>query len=268
MAGAVAIVLHTECLESSRTRDADQPSSTPLTPVSALACSETAARAANFRLCDFSGVSPGILIGNIASIEADLGFRENAGLSDYRLARVKQRSIGSLFFSVFGGLWLFVALIAFGLLTRLIGLLLFCLMLAFVAAAVWILRAMPKELRPEPQRERDGKMFGWVNAAQGVAIFSGFSFANRLHHPDLAFPFAVLVVGLHMFALPRSYRIPSNLITGGILVAAAVSCFLLLRGDTMVGAVTMCAGLTLWCSAAWKLRTAFVLFRASDPNAL
>lgn len=185
-------------------------------------------------------------------------------MSNYKLARVKERSIGSLFFSIFGGLWLFVSFLAFGLLTRWVVLLLALGMLAFIAVAVWFLQAVPNEVKPEPQRERDGSMFGVVNAVQGVAIFLDFLLANRFHHPDIAFPFAVLIVGLHIFALPRSYWIPSNLITGAILVIAAVSCMILFHGDAMVGAVTMCAGLTLWCSAVWKLKTAFHFLQTSD----
>ena len=182
-----------------------------------------------------------------------------------KLATVKERTIGSLFFSVFGGLWLLVSSLAFGVLTRWVLLLLTGLTLAFIAAAVWLLQALPRGLEGDPQRERDGRMFGWVNAAQGVAIGVEFQLAYRLHHPDVAFPLAVLIVGLHIFAFPRSYRIVSNLVTATVLVVAAVLCLLLLRGDTMVGTVTLCAGLTLWCSAAWKLRTALLLFRASDP---
>ena len=166
-------------------------------------------------------------------------------MDNHRLAHVRERSIGSLFFSIFGGLWLFVSLLAFGLLTRSIELFLAGFMLAFVTAAVWLLRAVPREVKPEPQRERDGRMFVWVNTAQGADIFMVFKLAYRFHHGDVAFPLAVLIVGLHIFALPRSYRITSNLVTGAILVVAALLCVLLLRGDPMVGAVTMCAGLTL-----------------------
>lgn len=182
-------------------------------------------------------------------------------MGDYTLAHVRERSIGSLFFSIFGGLWLFVGFLAFGLLHRWVALVLVLGMAAFLAAAVWLMRAVPSGVKPEPQRELDGGRFGLVNAVQGVAIFFDFFLANHFHHPNIAFPIAVLIVGLHMFALPRSYRTQGNLITGAILVAAAAACMAFLHGDTMVGAVTMCAGLTLWCSAVWKLRTAFQLLQ-------
>ena len=184
-------------------------------------------------------------------------------MNDYKLARVRDRSIGSLFFSIFGGLWLFVCFLAFGALSRWLVLLLISAMLAFVTVAVRFMQAVPKKVTPEPQRERDGTMFGVVNALQGVAIFLDFLLANHFHHPNIAFPIAVLIVGLHIFALPRSYWMTSNLITGGLLVAAAVCCVLFLHGDVMVGVVTLCAGLTLWCSAIWKLWTASRFLRTS-----
>ncbi len=185
-------------------------------------------------------------------------------MDHYKLARARERSIGSLFFSVFGGLWLFVSFLAFGLLTRWVLLLLILGTLAFIAVAVWLLQAVPNGVMPEPQRARDGRMFGVVNAVQGAAIFLDFLLANRFNHPNVAFPLAVLIVGLHIFALPRSYWIPSNLITGVVLIAVALSCIIFLHGDRMVGTVTMCAGLTLWCSAVWKLTTAFRFLQAQS----
>ena len=179
------------------------------------------------------------------------------------LARAKGRSIGTLFFSAFGGLWLAVSLYAFGLLTHMAELIVAFLTFAFIGAAVWLLRAIPRGVKPDPQREHDGRMFGLVNAAQGLALFLTFMVANHLHHPNAAFPVAVLIVGLHFFAMPRSYRLLSNLVTGAALVLAAALCPVLFQGDAMVGAVTFCAGLILWGSATWALRTAFVLLRAS-----
>lgn len=186
----------------------------------------------------------------------------------YSLARVRERSIGILFFSIFGGLWLLIGFLAFGLLTHWTEFLVFALTLALIATACWLLKAVPRGFQPDPQRERDGRMFAWVNAAQGIAIFLVFQFTHYIHRPNAAFDLTVLIVGLHMFALPRSYRIASNLITGALLVLASVLCPILFRGDTMVGAVTLCAGLTLWCSAVWKLRTAVVLLRTSQPGSL
>ena len=179
------------------------------------------------------------------------------------LARVRGRSIGSLFFSVFGALWLALSLFAFGSLTHRMEVLLATFTFAFAGVALRLLRAVPRAVEVDPQRKRDGRLFGWVNAAQWVAVFVVLRVANRLHHPDAAFPLIVFIVGLHFFALPRSYRVRSNLVTGAVLILAAAVCPLLFRGDAMVGAVALCAGLTLWCSATYALGTASILLRAS-----
>ncbi len=181
----------------------------------------------------------------------------------YSLAQVKERSIGALFFSIFGGLWLGINFSAFGLLTHWTALVLSALTVAFIPLASKLLKAVPRGTPPDPQRRRNGRMFARVNAAQGIAIFLVFQFAYSLHHPNAAFDLAVPIFGLHMFALPRSYRIASNLVTGAILVIASVLCPILFRGDLMVAAVTLCSGLTLWSGALWKLKAAVVLLRTS-----
>ena len=183
-------------------------------------------------------------------------------VSSHSLAHARGRSIASLFFAIFGALWLALSAFAFGHLTVAVKLALATGALTFASFAVWLLRSLPGSSGERSDQHRgEGRRFGWVNAAQGLAIFLAFQVANNLHHPNAAFPSMAIIVGLHFFALPRSMRRGSNLVTGAIMIAAGALCPLLFQGDTMVGAVALFAGVTLWCSAAWALSTAALRLR-------
>ena len=181
----------------------------------------------------------------------------------YSLTRVRGRSIGGMILATFGALWLALSAYAFGHLTGAVKVALATVTLALLSVAARLLRAVPKDQGHDPQQERDGRRFGWVNAGQGVAIFVAIQIANNLHHPDASFPAVALIVGLHFFVLPQSMRHRSTLVTGTVMTASALFCPLLFHGDTMVGSVTLCAGTTLWCSAAWALATAATRYRAT-----
>jgi len=112
--------------------------------------------------------------------------------------------------------------------------------------------------------ERDDRRFGIVNAVQWVAVFLIFAFFPKLGYADLAFPAVLLVVSLHFFLMPASYRHRSNFVTGSVLVVWAMLCPLLFRGDRMIAFVALGAGLTLWLSAAWALAFAYRTLRLAQ----
>ena len=171
------------------------------------------------------------------------------------LACAKGRSGGALFLAFFGECWLLLSAAAFHVVTWTVEVTLLGAVLAMVTGAVTMLRQVPRREQVDAGRR-------WVNVVQWVAILAVFEVTRRLHHPDAAFPLLALVVGLHFFALPRSFRHRSNVLTGVVLCADAVVCPLVWRGDTMVGVVTLIAGATLWIGAGWALMTAARLLRA------
>lgn len=174
-------------------------------------------------------------------------------------ARALGRSYGALFFSCFGACWLLLSAYAFGELKAfaMIGT---CLgLLAFFWICLSTLRRAKQLGGDEPEsdeRKRDDRLFGVVNAVQWVVVFLIFTFFPKLGYGDFAIPAVLLVVGLHFFALPRSYRYRSNLVTGMALTVWAIACPLLFKGDRMIGFVALGGGVVLWCSAAWALRMA------------
>ncbi|HZL67788.1 MAG TPA: hypothetical protein VFC29_10705 [Candidatus Limnocylindrales bacterium] len=197
--------------------------------------------------------------------------KENRSLKNYTLtggnreaARAVGRCFGALFFSIFGGLWLLLSAYAFGRLDRLrIGLIAGAVLL-FVATAVRLQRR-GKEAGtgafPEEQQKRDDRLFGIVNAVQGLAIFLDLSLLPKTRYGQFSFSIAALIVGLHFFALPPLYRHRANLITGALLTIWAIACALLFRGDAMIAWTALGAGVILWGSSAWALMTASRLLR-------
>ncbi|MGA2879586.1 MAG: hypothetical protein ABSG13_11600 [Bryobacteraceae bacterium] len=184
-------------------------------------------------------------------------------------ARAVGRCWGALFFSVFGGAWFLLAAYAFGRLNPLDAGLIAIGVILFVLLALRLQRRgqdAGKDAFPEEERRRNGRVFGIVNAITWIAVFLAFQIFPRVGHPDLAIPAVVLLVGLHFFPLPPLYRHRANLVTGGCLVLWAILCPLLFRGGTMIGFAAAGAGLVLWASAAWALRTANCLGRLGSER--
>jgi hypothetical protein len=94
-----------------------------------------------------------------------------------------------------------------------------------------------------------------------VAIFLDMFLLPRTRYAQFSIPVAVLIVGLHFFALPPLYRHRANLVTGALLTSWAIDCSLFFREDALIECTALGAGVVLWGSAAWALRTASRLLR-------
>lgn len=93
-----------------------------------------------------------------------------------------------------------------------------------VMALVAALLRVRREARPaappslsvaEQQRDaKEGRVFAWVNARQGVAIFLMVQVCINLHHPEYIAPLFALIVGLYFFVLAPAMRASSLWATG------------------------------------------------------
>jgi len=174
-------------------------------------------------------------------------------------ARAVSRCYGALFFAVFGGAWLLLAAYAFGLLSKLEGVLVAAVVVLFVIAGMRLRRRgkdAGKDAVPAEGQRRNDRIFGIVNAVTWIMVFLVFLIFPRIGHEDLAIPAAALIVGLHFFPMPPLYRHTANLVTGACIAVWAIVCPMLFQGDRMIGSVAVGAGLALWVSAAWALKTA------------
>jgi hypothetical protein len=181
-------------------------------------------------------------------------------------ARAVGRCYGALFFSVFGGIWWLLAAYAFGRLSIPGACLIAAVVVLFAFSALRLQRRgkdAGKDAFPKEERRRNDRIFVIINAVTGIAIFLVFQILPRLGRQDLAIPAMVLLVGLHFFPLPPLFRHRANLVTGACMVVWAILCVLLFHGDSMIAWAALGAGLTLWVSAAWALKTASQLLRSS-----
>jgi Ca2+/Na+ antiporter len=187
-----------------------------------------------------------------------------AGNRDAALA--VSRCYGAIFFAVFGGAWLLLAAYAFGRLSIFEGVLIAAVVVLFVIAAMRLQRRgkdVGKDAVPAEEQHRNDRIFGIVNAVTWITVFLVFMIFPLIGHDDLAIPAVALIVGLHFFPMPPLYRHTANLVTGACIAVWAIVCPMLFQGDRMIGFVAAGAGLALWASAAWALKTAVQILRSA-----
>ncbi len=174
-----------------------------------------------------------------------------------RQARRGSRAGGAAFFAAFGGLWLLVGyhlghwhsgvpIILLGAGTGL-------LVLASIRTLRTCRSAMAA-LRKTSAYVRTRRQFRTINFAQAVAIFTAVYFLDRFHRGTWVVPAVLLIVGLHMLPLARTFRYRAHFLTGAALVVTA----LLYPWVTPSGPESpwgaIVAGAILWLSALWSLR--------------
>ena len=181
-------------------------------------------------------------------------------------ARAVGRCYGALFFTFFGAAWIVLAAYVFGRISTLGVVAIAAPMTLLVTSAVRLLRRgkdAGKNAFPEEEQKRNDRIFGIVNAVTWISVFLVFQILPRLGFAELIFPAVVLIVGLHFFAMPTLFRHRANLVTGAVMVVWAILCPLLFHGDRMIGFLAAGAGVALWVSAVWALKTATQLLRAN-----
>jgi hypothetical protein len=172
-------------------------------------------------------------------------------------AQLAGRATGAMFFFVFGAVWLegwaakaeagVPAFAAIGILA-----------LALLAVA-WsrYRRYAPALAREEqtPERRRAGRVFNIVNAGQWIAIFVLAQVLINLGRGAWIIPMAIAIIGLHFLPLAHVFKNPPHYVTGVAMVAFAALYPLLASGGPTAPVGFLGAGLILWLSAAWALRT-------------
>jgi hypothetical protein len=162
------------------------------------------------------------------------------------------RAIGSLFFSAFGALWIGLSLYIRQELTVSTGLSVGLILLALLAACLWLLRAS-RRYPKTPEDPAVSKAFQRINVAQWVLVaLVNFAF-NQLHWDAFALSATTAIVGLHLLPLARLFRYSPHYITGSVLLLWGAATSLLIPVDQLQGVTAMGTGLILWSSAASTL---------------
>lgn len=185
---------------------------------------------------------------------------------DRLAAKARGRCFGATLFALFGACWLVLGSVYLHHFAWWVV----CGALAVAGTMLWVAmrlrrrgRAAAEGAVPVEEQKRADRRFGWVNAVTYGAVFLLFVILPRVGGSNFVFPAFVAIVGLHFFFMPALYQHRANLVTGGAMVVWAVVCVAVFRhdGERMGGWVTTGAGVALWTSSAWALRTAGGLLR-------
>lgn len=184
-----------------------------------------------------------------------------------RSAQAAGRCTATLIFAIFGGCWLLLSCTYFKRINawNVGGIVITVLVLALVAKRLQRGAAPASEgAFPQGEKKRNDRIFGIINAVTYTAVFLLFFILPRLGLQNYIFPSFVALVGLHFFPMPPLYQHRANQVTGGFMILWAATCAILFKadGNRMAAFVTLGAGLALWISAIWALKTARMLLAA------
>lgn len=169
-------------------------------------------------------------------------------------AALAGRAIGAMFFFAFGGLWLTGwALNSKRGAAWIVPIIALAAVLFFIARRRYQRYAPAMALlKDDPKRQRAGRVFNLVNAAQWIVIVAAALVLANTGHGEWIIPMAIGVIGLHFFPIAVVFKNPPHYVTGAALVALAILYPWLAGPASPLGFLGI--GLILWLSAAWALR--------------
>jgi len=166
---------------------------------------------------------------------------------------VRGRAVGAMIGTGFGALWLLLDLYAKQMLSAADVAYVASVVLAMASGAMYLHRQAARFPRPprNPARGRAlGRAFGWINAAEWIAIFAAWTILGRLHLDIYGISATVGIVGLHFIPLARLFRYPLYYVTGALMTLCAAWTALFVPLDRMQDLAAMSAGVLLLASAA------------------
>jgi hypothetical protein len=181
--------------------------------------------------------------------------------------QLRGRASGVIVVAVFGALWLLLALYAMQMLSAATVAGVVLGLAALVVAAMFLFREAKRWPRV-PDDPAVGRAFGWINAAQWIAV-AAVAFTLSKLRLDVYIPSAITaIVGLHMFPLGRIFRYPAHYRAGAILLAWAVASVVFVPVDDLQSIAALGTGMILWLSAVVTLALAFrAARRSTEPLA-
>ncbi|HVN47855.1 MAG TPA: hypothetical protein VMU30_03425 [Bacteroidota bacterium] len=167
-----------------------------------------------------------------------------------------KRSIGALFFSVFGGIFFLVGAVrGYGVSPILLGIILVCTagIVAFAYGTYSVHKSALAQESETPEKKRADTLFHIINAGQWVVILIGGNVLANIGLSSWILPMATAIIGLHFLPLAKLFRYPPHYITGCLLLLWAISYPLILPlgGENSFGCFG--AGFILWASALYGL---------------
>ena len=162
------------------------------------------------------------------------------------------RSIGAMFFAVFGGLWL--GLWASDQYPRSVFAILIVVSLtaALFIAAIRVYRRNSSAftaLAQTPETRRRSRYFNLVNGAQWIIIFVVAFVLGQTGLGDWILPSIIFIVGLHFLPLARLFGYGPHYVTGAALILLAITYPFVAHDGPASAFGALATGLILWLSA-------------------
>jgi membrane protein implicated in regulation of membrane protease activity len=165
------------------------------------------------------------------------------------IAEIRGLGVSAIFFSSFGTLWMVLSFHAWRILNVATGMAIAAVAALLLFSAVTLLRSAKRE-STETDNLATLRALKWINVTLGVAI-AGLCFALGHAHLDAYIPSALTaLVGLHKFALARTYRFKPYYATGAVLLIWAVGSATFIPLDSLAGIASFGTGTIVWLYAA------------------
>lgn len=174
------------------------------------------------------------------------------------------RAIGSIFFTLFGTIWIFLGLFAGQRLNGVLITVCCCIPAAMLYAAMTLFRSAQRFplVAEDPAMKRG---FNRVNLVQWIAIIAAVFVCNYVHHGEFIPSVITVIVGLHMFPLARIFRYPLHYVTGAALTLWGVASFFI-QPEGMQSTTALGSGIILWVSATLTLVMAYIAAQSAEST--
>ena len=184
-------------------------------------------------------------------------FQMQAAESTQFEARLAGRATGAMFFVVFGAVWLEVWAQRSGAGMPLAAAIVVGALVMLVNAWRRYRRFAPAlaQLRESPERRRTKRIFHLVNIGQWLLILVLGNVLVNIGLGAWVVPMGIAVIGLHFVPLAHAFRYRAHYLTAAAMVVLAALYPLLAAGGPAAPVGFLGAGLILWASAAWALRS-------------
>ena len=169
--------------------------------------------------------------------------------------QLRSRGIGVLVLGLFGGLWVFLALLERGHATPLYLTALAAVVFAYLAAAVWLLR-LSRSLPREPEDRARSRAFLRINAIAWTSAIAAYLLLHMLRRDVDFLPVLAIIAGLHFIPLGRLFGNIPQIGTGIFMTLWAVVALLFLPTENLASTTCFGCGLILWQSATMTVAVA------------
>ena len=169
-----------------------------------------------------------------------------------RNARAFGSAIGTIFLSVFGLVWVLLALASLDRLHAGLAILFSCFVAVLLVLSISTIRrtrALARDKTNAARNKHINRMCGLVNAVQWTAIFIAVQLLAHFHRTNWIVSAITLIVGAHFWPLAYLFKARVYYFTGWVLVIWTIAAAFIFPANFMDAAAALGTGAILWLTA-------------------